>query len=200
MQNRRAFVNAAARMAAGAVLFGGMPMSAMLQNSASRRREVRIGNRRIKVIDIHAHFIATEELDLVRNTNLAGNISGQPRTLLLDDDRLRTMDERGIDVQVLSHQGAWWYRTDRGLAERLVKVQNERLAASCRAHPDRFVGLASVALQFPDLAAQQLEDAIKVLGFHGVGIGGHVGGEVPSTSRFDSFWAKVQELNVPVFV
>jgi aminocarboxymuconate-semialdehyde decarboxylase len=120
--------------------------------------------------------------------------------LILDAARLRTLDERGIDVQVISHQGAWWYRTDRQLAERLIKVQNEKLAVSCGAHPDRFVGLASVALQYPDLAAQQLEEAVKVLGFRGVGIGGHVGGEVPSAPKFDAFWAKVVELGVVVFI
>lgn len=198
MPDRREFMNAAARAAAGAFLVGRQPM--VLQNAPVRRREVSIGSRRIKVIDIHAHFIAPEELDLIRDTNLAGNISGQPASLLLDAARLRTLDERGIDVQVLSHQGAWWYRTERELAQRLIKVQNERLAASCRAHSDRFVGLASVALQYPDLAAQQLEEAVKGLGFRGVGVGGHVGGEVPSGSKFDPFWTKVQELDVPVFV
>jgi predicted TIM-barrel fold metal-dependent hydrolase len=39
-----------------------------------------------------------------------------------------------------------------------VQAQNEGLAAWVSSHPDRFVAMASVALQFPDLAAQQLED------------------------------------------
>jgi predicted TIM-barrel fold metal-dependent hydrolase len=42
-----------------------------------------------------------------------------------------------------------------------VKLQNEKLAEICAAQPDRFVALASVALQHPDLAAEQLEDAVK---------------------------------------
>jgi aminocarboxymuconate-semialdehyde decarboxylase len=195
MPNRREFLGAAA----GAFLASQALINAA-QNPAVRRREVSIGNRRIKVIDIHGHFIAPEELELIRGTNLAGNISGQPASLILDAARLRTLDERGIDVQVLSHQGAWWYRTDRDLAQRLIKVQNERLAASCRAYPDRFAGLASVALQYPDLAALQLEEAVKTMGLRGVGIGGHAGGEVPSTPKFDPFWAKVAELDVIVFV
>jgi aminocarboxymuconate-semialdehyde decarboxylase len=100
---------------------------------------------------------------------------------------------------VLSHQGAWWYAADRDLASKIVKVQNEGLAKWCAAHPDRFVGLASVSIQHPELAAQQLDDAVKKLGLKGVGISGHANGEVPSSPKYDPFWAKVQELGVLVF-
>jgi len=171
------------------------------QTPPPRRRQVSVGNRRIKVIDVHGHFIAPEELDVIRDTNLAPNISNQLNSpLVLGPTRLQTLDEKGIDVQVLSHQGGWWYKTDRDLARRLITIQNERLAAWCSAHADRFIGLASVALQHPDLAVQQLEDAVKRLGFRGVGIAGHAGGEVPSAPKFDPFWAKVQELGGVVFV
>jgi aminocarboxymuconate-semialdehyde decarboxylase len=79
-------------------------------------------------------------------------------------------------------------------------VQNERLAAWCKEHPDRFAGLASVALQHPEMAAEQLDEAVKKLGLRGVGIAGHAGGEVPSTPKYDPFWTKVEELGVLVFV
>lgn len=191
--NRRNFLKTAAGIAAAAFL--------PFQAPPAQRRQISVGNRRIKVIDVHGHFIAPEELDVIKDTSLASNISNQLNgPLVLGPERLLTLDGRGIDVQVLSHQGGWWYKTDRDLAGRLIKVQNEKLAAWCAAYPDRFVGLASVALQYPDLAVQQLEDAVKKLGFRGVGIAGHAGGEVPSAPKFDLFWAKVQELGVPVFV
>jgi aminocarboxymuconate-semialdehyde decarboxylase len=165
------------------------------------RRTVSIGNRRIKVVDIHGHFIIPEELPLIQNTPLATNISANMRgALVLGPARLRAMDEMGIDVQALSHQGGWWYGVDRDLARRLVRVQNEKLAEWCAANSERFVGLASVALQHPDLAAEQLHEAVHSMGLKGVGIAGVIGGEVPSTSKFDPFWAKVQELGVLVFV
>jgi aminocarboxymuconate-semialdehyde decarboxylase len=50
------------------------------------------------------------------------------------------------------------------------------------------------------MAAEQLDEAIKKLGMRGVGIAGHVAGELPTSSKYDPFWAKVQELNVLVFV
>ena len=66
------------------------------------------------------------------------------------------------------------------------------------AHPDRFVAMASVALQHPDLAAEQLEDGVKRLGLRGASIGGHVNGEDLSLPKYDPFWAKAAELGVPV--
>ncbi len=166
-----------------------------------KRPEWSVGGRRVKLVDVHGHFIIPEELDLIKGANLAGNIESNLKgPLVLGPRRLQALDERGIDIQALSHQGGWWYGTDRDLARRLIQVQNEKLAVWCAAHPDRFAGLASVALQHPDLAAQQLEEAVKKMGLRGVGIGGHVAGEVPSAPKFDPFWAKAQELGVLVFV
>ena len=59
----------------------------------------------------------------------------------------------------------------------IVTIQNEKLAAWCAARPDRFVGLASVALQHPDLAAEQLDEAVRRLGLRGAAVGGSVEGE-----------------------
>jgi aminocarboxymuconate-semialdehyde decarboxylase len=195
MPNRRDFVKALA--GASAAAFAG-PGRLLAQ---AGRREVSIGGRRIKVVDIHGHFIEPTELEVVRDTPLAGNISNNLNgPLVLGPARIRLMDEWGIDVQALSHQGGWWYGADRDLARRIVKVQNEKLAEWCAAHADRFVGLASVALQHPDLAVEQLEEAVGKLGLRGVGIAGHVAGEVPSSPKFDPFWAKAEQLGVLVFV
>ena len=68
------------------------------------------------------------------------------------------------------------------------------------AHPDRFAAMASVALQHPELAAEQLEDGVKRLGLRGASIGGHVNGEDLSLPKYDPFWAKAAELGVPVFM
>ena len=89
---------------------------------------------------------------------------------------------------------------DRDLAGRIVKAQNEGLAKFVSMHPDRFVAMASTSLQFPDLAAQQLEDGVKRLGLRGAAIGGHVNGEDLSQPKFDPFWAKAAELGVLVFM
>jgi aminocarboxymuconate-semialdehyde decarboxylase len=202
MTNRRDFLKTAAGVAAVAAGFDRFPAHAQTPPAGSlKRREVFVGRRRVKVVDVHGHFIEPSELDVIKETNLAGNIRNNLNgALVLGPQRIRAIDEWGIDVQVLSHQGGWWYGTNRDLARQLITIQNEKLAEWCKAHPDRFVGLASVALQHPDLAAEQLDEAVKRLGLRGVGIAGHVAGEVPSSPTFDPFWAKAEELGVLVFV
>jgi aminocarboxymuconate-semialdehyde decarboxylase len=74
------------------------------------------------------------------------------------------------------------------------------MAELCAAHPDRFVGMASVALQYPYLAAQQLEEGVKKLGMRGCLIGGTVNGQELSARKFHPFWAKAEELGVLVFL
>jgi aminocarboxymuconate-semialdehyde decarboxylase len=109
------------------------------------------------------------------------------------------MDAQGIDVEALSIN-PYWYTADRDVAEQLIRIQNEQLAAVCAANPDRFVAFASVALQHPDLAAQQLEDGVRKYGLRGAGIGGSVNGEELADPKFHPFWAKAEQLGVLVFL
>jgi aminocarboxymuconate-semialdehyde decarboxylase len=124
-----------------------------------------------------------------------------PPTLLMAQpaDRIRAMDEQGIDVEALSIN-PYWYAADRDVARQLIRVQNEKLAEVCAANPERFVAFASVALQHPDLAAEQLEEGVKKYGLRGAGIGGSVNGEELADPKFHPFWAKAEQLGVLVFI
>ena len=62
------------------------------------------------------------------------------------------------------------------------------------------MAFASVALQFPDLAAKQLEEGMKRWGLRGAAIGGSVPGEELSSPKFDPFWAKAEEMQALIFV
>lgn len=201
MKDRRDFLKTMAGATAGAFLAGRglLEAAGSPAQEASAKRVVTVGGQRAKVVDIHAHCMFPEIADIVKGTKFEKR--GQAgRGQVLGPDRLQILDKRGIDVQVLDVNQFWWYAADRDLADQIVKLNNEKLAAWCDAHPDRFVGLTSVALQFPDLAAQQLERAMKDLKLRGAAIGGHVEGEPLSSPRFDPFWAKVQELNALVFM
>jgi aminocarboxymuconate-semialdehyde decarboxylase len=168
---------------------------------ATRRREIMVGKRRVKTVDVHCHVRVQEATDLVKGTSLEsrGRILGGYDESFLVDARLQEMDREGIDVQAVSIN-AFWYSADRDLARRLIDLQNEKLAAMCAVHPDRFVAFASVALQFPELAAQQMEEGINHWGLHGVAIGGNVEGEELTSPKFDPFWAKAEEMQALVFM
>jgi len=162
------------------------------------RREVMVAGKRVKVVDIHAHCTIPEVADVVKGTPFERNAAGRGQAL--GPDRIQALDQRGIDVQVVHINAFWWYAADRDLAVKIVTVHNEVLAKWCSAHSDRFTALTSVALQFPDLAAEQLETAVKQFGMKGAAIGGHVAGEPLSMPKYDPFWAKAQELGVIVFM
>jgi aminocarboxymuconate-semialdehyde decarboxylase len=172
-------------------------VSARAQDKSSRR-QVTIGGRRITVLDAHAHCVIPVD-DIVRGTPLAKMGSGQGGSIL-GPQRLQVMNEQGVDMQALTINGYWWYAADRDLARRIVQAQNEGLAKWVSSHPDRFVAMASVALQHPDLAAEQLQEATEKLGLRGVTIGGHVNGEDPTLPKYDPFWAKAAELGALVFM
>jgi aminocarboxymuconate-semialdehyde decarboxylase len=94
----------------------------------------------------------------------------------------------------------FWYDRDRELAAQIVKLQNEKLAELCAAKPDRFAAFASLTLQAPDLAVQELETAVKKQGLKGAAIGGIVNGAEFSDAKFNAVWAKAEELGVPLFI
>ena len=60
---------------------------------------------------------------------------------------------------------------DRDLGRRIIDVQNQKLGELSKAYPGRVYGFASVALQFPELAAEQLETGMKEMGLKGGAIG-----------------------------
>ena len=199
MPGRRRFLRAAGTAAAGAMAVGfGSPAWSPVGAQGGTRRRVTVSGRPVRVIDVHAHCTVPGVAEVVKGTPLAGNAGGG--LLDLGPARLQQMDEQGLDMQALSINGFWWYAADRELASRIVRAQNEGLAAWVSRHPDRFVAMASVALQHPDLAAAQLEDATTRLGLRGVTIGGHVNGEDLSLPKYDPFWARAEALGALVFM
>jgi predicted TIM-barrel fold metal-dependent hydrolase len=210
MANRREFIKQVACASAGVVFTGCDICDAIAAarpaqaGSGKKHKEVRVGNRRVKTVDVHCHVSVPEATELLKGTKIerrpgAGIALGGYDDAGLTPARIALMDEMGIDVQAVSIN-AFWYSADEGLACKLIDLQNQKLAEMCAAHPDRFVAFASVALQFPELAAKQMEDAIKKYGLRGVAIGGSCEGRELSSPEFDPFWAKAEELQAPIFV
>src|SRR5580698_8393955 len=195
MPHRRGFLKAVAG-AAGIVAASCSLLDAQ-QTGERRRRTLTLGGRRVKTVDVHAHCVVPEALALMRMP-AGSSASWDNPQLVIGPDRLRVMDEQGIDVEALSIN-PFWYAAEHDLASQIIQLQNEKLAALCAAYPGRFVAFATVALQHPEMAAQQLEDG-KKLGLRGAAIGGHVNGEELSAPRFDPFWAKAEELGSLIFI
>lgn len=193
MPDRRRFLKAMAIAGAGGFVVARFPVAA----AQSAGREVSIGGFPATVVDMHAHCEIKAMERVVAGTPLERKVR---QNRLLGSERLELLDERRIDIQAIHVGQYWWYAADRDLTRRITRVMNEGMADWVSKHPQHFVALSAVSLQYPELAAEELEHAVQKLGHRGASIGGHVGGEVPSSPRFDPFWAKAEELNVPVFM
>ena len=198
MTSRRGILSAAA----GIVFCGcGLTGAAHARTPPARPPRVTVRGKRVRTVDVHAHCIfrdaavllgdkAPPEFSAVRNSKDA---------YIVIDERLKAMDAMGIDMEVLSIN-PFWYGQDRDLAAKVVKLQNEKLAELCAAKPDRFAAFASLTMQDPELAARELETAMKKQGLRGAAIGDAVAGVEFSDPKFHSLWAKAEALGAVLFI
>jgi aminocarboxymuconate-semialdehyde decarboxylase len=201
MTTRRDFLKRAG-VATGIVFCGcAIGDAARAQQPGGQRLPVTVKGRRVKTIDVHAHCHFREAVALMGEE--AGGVlprtKGAQEHFIVIAERLKGMDAQAIDMEVLSIN-PYWYRKDRDLAAEIVRVQNEKLAELCVARPDRFAAFASLALQYPDLAVQQLETAVRRLGLRGAAIGGSVAGEEFADPKFHPVWAKAEELGAVLLI
>jgi len=108
--------------------------------------------------------------------------------------QLKDMNEAGVDVSVLSCLLGWTAPLEE------CQLINERLAELQREFPDRFVGLAQAPILEGKRALDELDRAVHKLGLHGVTITSQVHGLPLDSPKLGDFYAKVNELNVPIFV
>jgi aminocarboxymuconate-semialdehyde decarboxylase len=205
MTTRRDFLKTGTAAAAGIVFCScGMLQSAHAQQPARQKLPVMVAGKRVKSIDVHSHCVFREAMALLtsgvpRPQIAAAPVLGAQEAFLEINTRLAAMDSQAVDMEVLSINPIWYAR-DRDLAAQVVKLQNEKLAELCASKPDRFAAFASLTLQAPDLAVQELETAIKKQGLKGAAIGGSVDGVAFSDPKFNPVWAKAEELGVPLFI
>jgi len=199
MTSRRSFLKGAA--ATGIAFCNCGMLDAAHAQPKAPRLPVKIGGKRVLTVDVHSHCYFREAINLMGDgaDKVLPPVKGVPEHFIVIEQRLKEMDAMAIDMEVLSIN-PFWYGKDRDTAAAIVKVNNEKLAELCASRPDRFGAFASLSLQFPDLAVQQLETAIKKQGLRGAAIGGSVVGEDFSDPKFHPVWAKAEELGAVLFI
>jgi aminocarboxymuconate-semialdehyde decarboxylase len=203
MTTRRDFLRHGAAAATGIVFCScGLLHRGHAQQPARQTLPVTVGGKRVKTVDVHSHCHFHEAGALLgadADKLQLPAVNGAPEAFIEIEKRLAVMDSQAIDMEVLSIN-PFWYNRERDLAEQIVKIQNEKLAELCAKKPDRFAAFASLTLQAPDLAVQQLETAVKKQGLRGAAIGDGVNGGEFSDAKFHPVWAKAEELGVPLFI
>ncbi len=205
MTSRRGFLSAAA----GIMFCGcGLPGAARAQTHVEgmpaigpvRKLPVMVQGKRVKTVDVHSHCVFHEAAAVLGNPDppLAPVLNSQEGYIVIEE-RLKAMDAMAIDMEVLSIN-PFWYGQPRDVAAKIVKIQNEKLAELCGSKPGRFAAFASLTLQDPELAVQELETAMKKQGLRGAAIGDTVAGVDFSDPKFNPVWAKAEELGAVLFI
>ena len=121
--------------------------------------------------------------------------------------RLALMDEHGIEMMLLSlNAPAVQAIPEPARAHEIARKANDYLAEQVAKRPDRFQGLAALAMQDPELAARELERCVKQLGFRGALVNGFSQvGDAETIVYYDlpqyrPFWATVERLDVPFYL
>jgi predicted TIM-barrel fold metal-dependent hydrolase len=200
MTTRRNFLKGAA--ATGIAFCScGMLDAARAQQPKAARLPVKINGKRVITVDVHAHCYFHESINLMGDQadKVLPPVKGVPEHFIVIEQRLKEMDAMAIDMEVLSIN-PFWYGKDRDTAAQIVKINNEKLSELCASRPERFAAFASLSLQYPDLAVQELETAIKKQGLRGAAIGASVLGEDFSDPKFHPVWAKAEELGAVLFI
>ncbi len=118
----------------------------------------------------------------------------------IGERRLKSMDDAGITVQVLSVAGPGADLVPGADGVALARETNDHLAKAIASHPDRFAGFANLPMQNPDAIAGELNRAVKELGFVGAMVNGTTEGRFLDDPRYDSLLAAAVELDVPIYI
>jgi aminocarboxymuconate-semialdehyde decarboxylase len=110
--------------------------------------------------------------------------------------RFKDMDAAEVDVHVLSAAPqTWLYGQEAAVGVTAAAIQNDEIARLVKEYPERFSGIATLPMQAPDKAADELRRAMRKLGLHGAMIGSNIGGKNLDDPSFEPLWAAAAELD-----
>jgi aminocarboxymuconate-semialdehyde decarboxylase len=168
----------------------------------------------MRTIDIHTHVLTEETMGLLQKE--APKIA--PRLMPIDADvavldvagvpyrpfprggfdierRFADMAAAEVEVHLLSATPqTYYYDQEPALAAACAALQNDQIAKLVKAHPERFIGVATLPIQAPQRAADELTRAVRSLGLRGAMIGSNALGKNLDDPSFEPLWAAAAEL------
>ncbi|HXW40662.1 MAG TPA: amidohydrolase family protein [Xanthobacteraceae bacterium] len=173
-----------------------------------------------RTIDIHTHILADATIKLLQREmpklnlkltaydgeNSALEVAGVPYRPFPRGGhdiarRLADMDRAAVDMHLLSvSPQTWLYSQEAAVGIAAAAIQNEEIARLTKEHPDRFAGIATLPMQAPDQAADELRRAMTKLGLHGAMIASNINGKNLDDPRFEPLWAAAAALDALLII
>jgi len=144
--------------------------------------------------------IRTSNDDVLVTTTDGGSVDVGPQKAD-EETRQAEMLAAGIDLRLQTiSPGMLNYGAGERAAEWGARNLNDALAGCMRAFPEHISAMATVPLQFPAMAARELERVVSEHGMRSVMIGTNVNGENLDRPNFAPFWEAAEGLGVLVFI
>ena len=174
----------------------------------------------VRTIDTHTHVLTEETAALLRKEAPKVPVTITPvdaESATLDvggvvyrpfprggfdlAHRLRDMDAMGVDVQVLSATPqTYLYNQDASLGATTAAIQNDQIAKLVKQNPQRFMGIATLPMQAPEKAADELKRAMTKLNLRGTMFASNIIGKNLDDPSFEPVWATAEELGAFIFI
>lgn len=116
------------------------------------------------------------------------------------DARLAAMDEQGVAVHALSLSQPMLYWAGREDGYALSLLYNDCLVEAHERSPNRFVGLATLPMQAPDLACREVDRAATLPGVRGFYIATRIQDRELSDESFFPVYERIEASGLPLFL
>jgi uncharacterized protein len=118
----------------------------------------------------------------------------------IGEKRLKSMDDAGISMQVLSNTGPGPDLVPGTDGVAMARELNDYLAGAIAKYPARLAGFATLPMASPDACGAELKRAVKDLGFLGALVNGTCEGRFLDHPSYDGLLAAAVELDVPIYI
>ena len=114
--------------------------------------------------------------------------------------RLEDMDRVGIDVEVISLSTPNVFFTDAEHQPGIARMVNDAYAELIALHPARFKGFASIPMDAPDAALNELHRAIDELKLNGVILLSNIGGKPLTSPEYRPFFVEANRMKLCILL
>ena len=175
--------------------------------------------RKFETIDIHAHFYPESYLKLIAEEGAEFGVDctyDDPDGPVLDvagaksppierrfydlEVRVASMDEQGVDVHALSLTQPMLYWASADLSRRLSEAFNDACVAAFEAYPERFLGLAILPMQEPEMAVAELKRVASLPGIRGVYMATRILDRELSDAKFFPVYEAIEDMGLNIFL
>ncbi|HZM91404.1 MAG TPA: amidohydrolase family protein [Blastocatellia bacterium] len=168
-------------------------------------------------IDVHTHYYPEVFFQMLRDIPSEFSFSEDPtgRTIITHkgarffgvtppmsdpNKRLEDMDRVGIDVEVISVSTPNIFFADETRQPEVARTVNDAYADLIAKHPKRFNGFASIPMDAPDAALNELHRAIDELKFNGVVLLSNIKGRALTSPIYRPFFEEANRMNLCIFL